>query len=120
MKLVVDVKITDLNRAVLFYTETLGLSCRTEEKDWAAITLGDAEIHLYLKGGVSKNVEFYVLDIDTEVRDLQKKGVTFIPGDKKPSAISVDENGITEFPWGRAAFFKDSEGNELALVKDFR
>gem|GEM_PF-6998470 len=27
---------------------------------------------------------------------------------------------ITEFPWGMVAYFKDSEGNELALVKDFK
>jgi len=89
-----------------------------QEKDWAAITVGDAEIHLYLDGGVSSNVEFYVEDLDTEVRRLQKQGIKFIPGDKKPSAISVDQNGITKFPWGRTAFFKDSEGNELALVED--
>lgn len=36
-----------------------------------------------------------------------------------PNFISVDENHITEFPWSRTAFFKDSEGNNLAIVKDF-
>jgi len=44
--------------------------------------------------------------------------VTFISGTDKLNALSVDENNITTFPWGRTAFFKDSEGNELAIVKD--
>jgi predicted enzyme related to lactoylglutathione lyase len=118
MRLIVDVKVSDLNRAFTFYTKTLGLSCRRQEKDWAAITVGDAELHLYLNGGVMGHIEFYVSDIDAEVARLKQLGVTFIPGDTKPSVISVDANNITTFPWGRTAFFKDSEGNELALVKD--
>ncbi len=120
MKLIVDVKVLDLDRAVEFYTKTLGLACRIHEKEWAGITVGDAEIHLYKDGGMSGGVEFYVDDIETEVIKLQEKGVEFISGMEKPDAIKVDEKGITEFPWGRLAYFKDSEGNELALVQDFK
>lgn len=119
MRLIIDIKVIDLDRAVVFYTKTLGLSCRTKEKGWAGIVVGDAEIHLYLEGGVTSNVEFYVDDIETKVKDLKEKGIKFISGHNKPESIKVDENNITEFPWGRTAFFKDSEGNELALVKDF-
>ena len=118
MRLIVDVQVLDLTRSVTFYTKILGFSCRRQEKDWAAITVGDAELHVYLKGGVTGDIEFYVSDIDAEVARLKKLGVTFNSGDKKPSAISVDANNITTFPWGKTAFFQDSEGNELALVKD--
>src|SRR4051812_17520726 len=110
MKLVVDVKIVDLKRAVAFYTDVLGLVCRRLEKDWAAISVGDAEIHLYIHGGVAGDVEFYVDDIDAEVEKLKGRGVQFMSGIDKPNAIEVDKNLITTFPWGRLAFFKDSEG----------
>lgn len=101
-----------------FYRDTLMLPCRIIADEWAAITVGDAEIHLYLNGGVSGHVEFYVEDIEKEVKRLQSKGVIFISGMEKPGAISMDEHFITSFPWGRTAFFKDSEENELAIVRD--
>lgn len=118
MKLIVDVKVSDLDRAVYFYTETLGLTCRRKEDEWAAISVGDADIHLYLNGGLTGDVEFYVENIDEEVGKLAERGVIFTSGLDKPGAISVDEMNITSFPWGRTAFFRDSEGNELAIVKD--
>jgi len=118
MKLIVDIKVTDLKRAVVFYEEVLGLPCRTVTDEWAAIVVGGAELHLYVNGGVTGHVEFYVDDIDGEVANLSRKGVKFISGMEKPSSVSVDKNLITTFPWGRTAFFKDSEGNELAIVKD--
>ncbi len=118
MRLIVDVKVNDLDRAVRFYTDVLGFSCRVKDKEWAGITVGDAEIHLYVGGGVTEGVEFYVNDIDEEVARLARRRVVFLSGMDKPNAIRVDDNSITEFPWGRLAYFRDSEGNELALVKD--
>jgi len=119
MKIIIDVKVSNLARAIGFYTETLELSCRRQEKDWAAIKIGDAEIHLYLNGGVTSGVEFYVDDLDNEVKKLKGKGVEFFSDSNMPNFIRADGNGKTEFPWGHTAFFKDSEGNDLALVKDF-
>lgn len=119
MKIIIDVKVKDLKRAVNFYTKTLDLYCRYQDENWAAIKVGDAEIHLYLGGGVTSGLEFYVEDLDKEVAKLKQKGVKFFSGKSMPSFIRVDENMITTFPWGRNALFKDSEGNELALVKDF-
>ena len=119
MKAIIDVKVSDLKRAVTFYTEKLGLSCRHEDKEWAAIKIGDAEIHLYTHAGISSGLEFYVDDLDNEVKKLTKKGVNFFSDEDMANFISVDKDKITTFPWGRNAFFKDSEGNQLALVKDF-
>lgn len=118
MRLIVDVQAKDLDRAVAFYKDVLGLSCRIHEKEWAGIVVGNAEIHLYKDGGVTDSVEFYVDDIEKAVERLSEKGVEFINGMDKPSAIKYHESGITEFPWGNLAYFRDSEGNELALVKD--
>ncbi len=119
MNLIVDVRAKDLDRAVRFYTEILGLKCRIHEKDWAGIVVGNAEIHLYVEGGVTEGVEFYVNDIDAEVARLSALGVEFFAGTDKPSFIKADEQNISEFPFGRLAYFHDSEGNELAFVKDF-
>lgn len=119
MKIIIDLKVKDLKRAIEFYTKKLGLVCRRQEKDWAAIKVGDAEIHLYLYGGIKSGLEFYVEDLDKEVKKLKEKGIKFFSDRDMPHFIRVDENQITEFPWGRTAFFRDSEGNELAIVKDF-
>ena len=119
MKIIIDVKVKDLKRAIGFYTEKLGLSCRRKEKDWAAIQVGDAEIHLYLHAGITSGLEFYVEDLDLKVRKLKENGVAFFSDKNMANFINADKNKITTFPWGRNAFFKDSEGNTLALVKDF-
>lgn len=118
MKLIIDIKVSDLQRAITFYTKLLGFESRVQKENWAAILVGDAEIHLYKDGGVTGHVEFYVEDIDSEVKKLKNRGIKFISGMDKPNAIEVDDYNITKFPWGRTAFFTDSEGNELALVKD--
>lgn len=119
MKAIIDVRVKDLKRAIEFYTNKLGLQCRHEDEEWAAIKIGDAEIHLYLHSGITSGLEFYVEDIDKEVKKLKEKGVVFFVDKNMANFISVDENRISTFPWGRNAFFKDSEGNQLALVKDF-
>jgi len=119
MRLVIDVQVSDLKRAVDFYTRVLGLLCRREETDWAAVAVGDAEIHLYIAGGVKEGIEFYVEDIKARVHALEQKGVRFHSAMEKEGAIRADEHHITEFPWGTMAYFYDSEGNELALVEDF-
>ncbi len=118
MKLIVDIRVQNLDRAVDFYKDILDLPCRIVSKDWAAIVVGNAELHLYIHSGVTGHIEFYVDDIEHEVARLTTKGVNFVSGMDKPNAISVDELLITTFPWGRTAFFKDSEGNELAIVRD--
>ncbi len=119
MKIIIDVKVKDLKRAVEFYTKKMGLSCRRQEKEWAAIQVGDAEVHLYLHAGITSGLEFYVEDLDKEVNKLKENGVVFFSDKNMVNFKSVDRNQITTFPWGRNAFFKDSEGNTLALVKDF-
>ena len=119
MKVIIDIKVKDLKRAIKFYREKLDLFCRRQEKDWAAIKVGDAKIYLYLYGGIKSGLEFYVDNLDKEVKKLKEKGIKFFSDQNMTNFIGVDQNQITEFPWGRTAFFKDSEGNELALVKNF-
>ena len=57
-----------------------------------------------------------VKDIEAEVAELKRRGVTFenygMPG--------TDANGITTAGGAKAAWFKDSEGNILAIVQTLR
>ena len=99
MRIIIDVKVKDLQRAIKFYTETLGLSCRRQEKDWAAINVGDAEIHLYLHGGITHGLEFYVDDLEKEVKRLKEKGVVFFSDKNMSNFINVDENQLSWYNW---------------------
>lgn len=119
MKAIIDVKVKDLKRAIKFYTEILDLKLRHEDKEWAAIKLGDAEIHLYLHAGITSGLDFYVKGLDLEVKRMKDKGIKFFTVKKRVNFVSSDKNNITVFPWGRNAFFNDSEGKVLALVEDF-
>ena len=54
-------------------------------------------------------------DVEREVADLKARGVEFedyhMPGEKSPS-------GVVEAGGAKAAWFKDSEGNILAIIQD--
>ena len=69
-----------------------------------------------LNAGTSKASQAFwqVDDIEREVADLKARGVKFeeyaLPGMKM-------ENGIATAGGAKAAWFKDSEGNILALVQ---
>lgn len=80
MKLIIDIKVTNLERATHFYESILGFKCRVKKENWSAILVGDSEIHLYSDGGTTGHVEFYVEDIDREVKRLSEVGVEFISG----------------------------------------
>jgi hypothetical protein len=48
------------------------------------------------------------------VAELKRRGITFERFEGTPN---VDENGISTAGGARAAWFKDSEGNILAIVQ---
>jgi hypothetical protein len=54
-----------------------------------------------------------VKDVEAEVAELKRRGVVFehydFPG--------TDANGITTAEGARAAWFKDSEGNIMAIIQ---
>jgi hypothetical protein len=54
-----------------------------------------------------------VKDVDAEVAALKRRGVVF----EKYDMPGTDANGITTAGGARAAWFKDSEGNILAIIQ---
>jgi predicted enzyme related to lactoylglutathione lyase len=105
------VPVSDIERAVGFYRDTLGLEAQDHDGDWAEVTADGLTIGLNAseKSGAGADggpvIAFRPEDgLEQAVDSLKEKGVEF-PGE------------ISEHPWGRVATFRDSEGNELQLYE---
>jgi len=112
----------DIERAVRWYEEKLGLTptmdlgesgqmYRTGGSMWILYQTPSAGTGKHTLGG------WIVPDLETAMRDLRAKGVTFedyAMGDEGPTT----ENGVPrDASGGKVAWFKDSEGNVLALTQ---
>ena len=109
----------DLKRARDFYADKLGLTPTREfgEEALAYTTAGGTTFNVYrteFAGQAGHTIaQLHVSDIESEVHDLKAKGVTFevydMPGVEWNGEIASIEG------MGRAAWFKDSEGNILCI-----
>ncbi|TFV54529.1 hypothetical protein E4P42_25695 [Mycobacterium sp. PS03-16] len=101
--------VEDMQRAVQFYSNTLGLEVKKQKDEWSELDANGLMVGLNAResaGGSGGALLTFQPDggLDDEVARLKKEGVTFA-GD------------ISEHPWGRIASFKDSEGNDLQLYE---
>ena len=117
-KLIIDVRVKDLERAVKFYQDVLELSLIHKDIDWVSFETMGSEIHLYLHGGVEYGFEFRVSNLEESIANLKNKGVRFYT-EQWPNLLKISGETM-EFSWGRASIFKDSEGNRLTLVEDIK
>lgn len=106
---VVWLPVGDLDRALAFYRDTLGLSENRREQDWAHLDAGGLRIglnaHESPSGDGGAVIAFQAQpDIDAAVGRLRDAGVDFA-------------GEITDHPWGRVATFKDPDGNDLQLYQ---
>ncbi|HTX69250.1 MAG TPA: VOC family protein [Thermoleophilia bacterium] len=114
--------VDDLDRAVRFYSETLGLTVRTLEGDMgsALVEVGPSDRLLLYKSsyrrGETTYCSFLTDDVEGTVRELRSKGVTFeeydFPGLKTIDGIATTEGGL------KTGWFRDSEGNIIAISND--
>jgi predicted enzyme related to lactoylglutathione lyase len=109
----------DVARARRFYEQKVGLVPREEIEGGVVYECGNHSwIFLYPSagGGTSKASQAFwqVADLDAEVADLKARGVVFENYDM-PGLKTV--NGIANAGATRAAWFKDSEGNIMALIE---
>ena len=110
----------DIDRARRFYEGTLGFKPKQETAGGVVYEFGrGTACFLYLtpNAGTSRASQAFwdVQDVDAEIRALQARGVVFeryddLPGERSPAG-AVIEGGA------KAAWFKDSEGNIMALVQ---
>lgn len=109
----------DIERARNFYEGKLGLTPADVNPGGARyVCKGGTTFVLYPSSfaGTAQNtaMSWFVDDIVAEMSELRARGVIFEAYDL-PEAKTV--NGIAEFPGGRAAWFKDTEGNILGLTQ---
>jgi predicted enzyme related to lactoylglutathione lyase len=109
---------TDVRRARKFYEEKVGLKPKSELAGGVVYEFGEhTGCFLYPtpNAGTSRASQAFwqVKDIEKEVAELKARGVRFesydIPG--------RDANGIVTAGGAKAAWFKDSEGNIMALIQ---
>jgi predicted enzyme related to lactoylglutathione lyase len=110
---------TDVARARRFYEEKVGLAPREEVAGGVVYECGSGSwIFLYQSAGAgtseASQAFWQVQDVEREVRELKSRGVTFIDYDL-PGLKTVD--GIATMDGTRGAWFKDTEGNILALIQ---
>jgi predicted enzyme related to lactoylglutathione lyase len=110
---------TDISRARRFYEDKVGLVAREAIAGGIVYECaGGSWIFLYRSegAGTSKASQAFwqVQDVEAEVRELQSRGVRFEEYDL-PGMKTV--NGIATMGNTRGAWFKDTEGNIMALIQ---
>jgi catechol 2,3-dioxygenase-like lactoylglutathione lyase family enzyme len=111
------IPVSDRGRAMVFYGGILGLRLHEETGgDVLYAAGGGSLLGIYETDHAGKAghtlAGFFVEDIDAVVAALRERGVTFEEYDL-PGLRTVD--GIAQLEGERAAWFKDPDGNVLAL-----
>ena len=113
------IPVKDMARARQFYEETVGFNPGEERAGGLLYEFGGHTVCFMYptpNAGTSKASQAFwqVDDVEREVAELKRRGVKFeeydMPGMKT-------ENGIAVAGDAKAAWFKDSEGNTMALIE---
>jgi catechol 2,3-dioxygenase-like lactoylglutathione lyase family enzyme len=106
----------DLERAKSFYANKLGLKPQEERPEGLRYRCGQGGFLLFQSSGEPSGTHtqlgWDVDDIEAAVATLRENGVVFEEYDM-PGFKTVD--GIAEIAGEKGAWFKDSEGNLLAI-----
>jgi len=113
--------VADLKRAEDFYTSKLGLKVIQEDSAGGALLEAGNGSRLYLYKRAPTKADhtvasFNVEDVEAEVRDLKNKGIQFEDYDIPQMGIKTVE-GIATMDGMKGAWFKDTEGNILAVTQ---
>ena len=109
----------DVARARRFYEDKLGFKPKEEVADGVVYDFANGtSCFLYPtpNAGTSQASQAFwqVDDVDAEIAELESRGVVFehygMPGERSPSG-AITANGA------KAAWFKDTEGNILAIIQ---
>jgi predicted enzyme related to lactoylglutathione lyase len=107
---------SDVQRARRFYEQKIGLIPKEDYASGVIYECGGAEVFLYetSNAGTSKASQAFwqVSDVEAEVTELKARGVAFeeydVPGMEMKNSIATGGGAKT-------AWFKDTEGNILAI-----
>jgi catechol 2,3-dioxygenase-like lactoylglutathione lyase family enzyme len=114
MKLeLVTVPVTDVDRAILFYTEKIGFNLDYDHKVKEDLRF----VQLTPKGSACSIALGVGL---TDMAPGSQKGLQMVIKDAKAAHELLRKNGVDTsdvqvFPWGSFVFFQDPDGNKWAL-----
>ena len=115
--------VDDLDRATTFYRDRLGFTVREDERmpDGAIVQIGANYLLIYktdFRRGENTVASFLVEDVKATVHELRDRGITFeeydLPG------LKTEDGVVSMGDFGQTAWFKDSEGNTIAISTDIR
>ena len=99
--------VTDMDRAVAFYSDVIGLYVHTQSPSWSELTLGDSTVALHQGTNDSfrmTGLSFEVDDIDDACREIEAAGGSIVHPPR--------DGGI---PGLRLAEVTDPDGNRIQL-----
>jgi catechol 2,3-dioxygenase-like lactoylglutathione lyase family enzyme len=117
-RVVAAIAVSDMGRAREFYEGKLGLSSGKDQADGGhSYPCGDGtEIHVYPSSHAGESAAtlaaWRVDDVEAAVDELRAKGVTF---EQYSEPFETNEKGIATFGEDSVAWFKDPDGNTLAV-----
>ena len=108
----------DVARAREFYERKIGLKPKQEIAGGIVYEFGKGTacfLYPTPNAGTSQASQAFwdVKDVEREVEELKARGVVF----ERYDMPGADENGIVTAGGAKAAWFKDSEGNIMALIQ---
>ena len=115
------IPVTDLERAISFYTDKVGLEEEQRyevpaENPMVRLRSGNGTVVVYKSVGAGEARQtlaaFVVDDIESAVAELRERGVTF---EEYDMGDIKTENGIARIGNTAGAWFKDPDGNILGL-----
>jgi catechol 2,3-dioxygenase-like lactoylglutathione lyase family enzyme len=109
----------NLGRAQAWYADKLGLTAAQEEPEALLYRSGVDRLFLLFSSSDAGTAQHQlgariVEDLAAEVAEMRGRGVVFEEYDQ-PGLRTVD--GIATTPVGKAAWFRDSEGNVLTITQ---
>ena len=114
------VAVKDMARARAYFADTLGLTETAGEPEFFALfeAGGGSQVVVYPSpyAGTAQStvMSFLVTDLDATMTALRAKGVTFEEYDMGPDGPTT-VNGVAEAMGVRTAWFKDPDGNTIAV-----
>ncbi len=110
------IPVSDVSRARKFYEQIVGLKPKLEYAGGVIYECGGAEVFLYptSNAGTSRASQAFwqVDDVEAEVAELKARGVKFEEYDMPGAPM---KNSIATGGGAKTAWFKDTEGNILAV-----
>ena len=112
------IAVKDLDRARTFYEDTLGLKQVDDFGEGFMLRSGATKVSVYRSEFAGTNkataLTFDVDDVDSQVRELKDKGVSFEHYDLQ----GLERQGDVYVAQGmKTAWFKDPDGNILSLME---